>query len=42
LFQAKAQLRVPAGVATEELRGILEKLANELMVDLSLEEAPAA
>jgi glycine cleavage system regulatory protein len=42
LFQAKAQLRVPAAVATEELRRILERLANELMVDLSLEEAPAA
>lgn len=42
MFQAKAQLRVPAGVATEELRRILETLANELMVDLSLEEAPAA
>lgn len=42
MFQARAQLRVPAGVATEELRRILERLANELMVDLNLEEAPAA
>lgn len=38
LFQAKARLRVPPGVLTEELRGILEAFANELMVDITLDE----
>jgi glycine cleavage system regulatory protein len=37
LFQATARLRVPDDVAGDELRDVLEKLANELMVDVSLE-----
>lgn len=40
LFQAVARLRVPGEVAIEELRETLEGLANELMVDITLEEAP--
>ena len=46
LFRARARLRVPAALPTEALRGLLEDLANELMVDVNLEEpehtAPAA
>ena len=43
LFKATARLRVPAAVATATLRTALEDLANELMVDISLEDsAPAA
>jgi glycine cleavage system regulatory protein len=38
LFQAKARLRVPQDVPTNELRGTLEALANELMVDITLDE----
>lgn len=37
LFRARARLRVPGGV--EELRETLEKIASELMVDLSLDDA---
>jgi glycine cleavage system regulatory protein len=39
LFRARARLRVPAGRA-EELRSALEKIASELMVDLTL-DAPS-
>lgn len=38
LFRAKARLRVPAGVSRELLRSELEQLANELMVDISLQD----
>jgi len=38
LFEAKALLLVPREVATVELRRTLETLANELMVDISLDE----
>jgi glycine cleavage system regulatory protein len=41
LFHARALLHVPAGVATAELSRVLEALANELMVDVTLDEAPA-
>ena len=37
-FEAAAKLRVPRGVSTEELQDALESLANELMVDISLED----
>jgi len=37
LFEAEARLRVPADVPAEEVRHLLEMLANELMVDISLE-----
>lgn len=39
LFKARARLRVPDDVASEELREALETLANELMVDISLDAA---
>lgn len=38
LFRATAQLHVPAAVTLGDLRGDLEALANELMVDLALAE----
>jgi glycine cleavage system regulatory protein len=38
LFRAKARLRVPEGVSRELLRAELEQLANELMVDISLQD----
>ena len=37
LFEAEARLRVPADVPPEEVRHLLETLANELMVDITLE-----
>ncbi len=36
LFQAHALLAAPPSVSTDELRSMLEALADELMVDLSL------
>jgi len=39
LFNATALLHVPAGVPTAELSRVLEALANELMVDVTLDEA---
>jgi glycine cleavage system regulatory protein len=39
LVRAYAQLRVPANVATTQLRAALEALANDLMVDLTLDES---
>jgi len=39
LFKAQARLDVPREIATAELRTVLEALANELMVDISLDEA---
>lgn len=39
LFLAHAKVFIPASVDTEELRVELESLANELMVDVSLEGA---
>jgi glycine cleavage system regulatory protein len=38
LFRARAQLRLPAAVTTDWLRGRLEALAGELMVDVALDE----
>ena len=38
LFRARAQLQVPAGVETRALRRVLEDLANDLMVDVTLDE----
>ena len=37
LFHAEASLRLPRDANPDELRAALEKLANELMVELSLE-----
>ena len=36
LFQARAQLRLPAGVTVDRLRDELETVAQSLMVDLTL------
>jgi glycine cleavage system regulatory protein len=38
LFRARAHLRVPAGAELDELHATLEKIAGELMVDLSLDD----
>lgn len=38
LFQAKARMQVPPAASIEQLRRDLENLANELMVDIKLEE----
>jgi glycine cleavage system regulatory protein len=38
LVRASAQLRVPAQVSTVQLRQALESLANDLMVDLTLDD----
>jgi glycine cleavage system regulatory protein len=40
LFCARARLKVPAATRVDELRIALEALANDLMVDLTLAEAP--
>jgi glycine cleavage system regulatory protein len=40
LFRARALLQVPATLATAELRALLEALADELMVDVALADAP--
>ena len=37
LFRARARLRLPPEVAEDELRQLLEKLADELMVDVALD-----
>ena len=38
MFKAKARVRLPDDLDLAELRGSLEALANELMVDLDLED----
>lgn len=40
IFKAAAELRVPAELSTDDLREVLEGLANELMVDITLDEEP--
>lgn len=40
LFQANALLIAPAAASTRDLRRGLEALANELMVDVTLDESP--
>ena len=37
LFRARAELAPPSGVELEEIRTALERLADELMVDITLE-----
>jgi glycine cleavage system regulatory protein len=39
LFRARARLRAPSSTPLEELRATLEKIAGELMVDVSLDDA---
>ena len=41
MFKAKARLMLPDGLHVEDLRESLEALADELMVDLSLEHSPS-
>lgn len=36
LFQANAQLRLPEGLSTDQLRSALEQVAADMMVDLEL------
>ncbi len=40
LFRATARLQVPVDVTLESLADELEKIASDLMVDLTLDEAP--
>lgn len=40
LFRAQARLRLPATVTLDTLRAQLEKLAGELMVDVTLDDQP--
>jgi glycine cleavage system regulatory protein len=40
LFTARAQLKLPPGVSIESLRADLEGVANDLMVDLTLDPRP--
>ena len=42
MFRAEIEVRVPASVPPAELQAALEALANELMVDVTLDEAPDA
>jgi glycine cleavage system regulatory protein len=41
LFHATAQLHIPQDILPDELRDVLETLADELMVDIQLEAPPA-
>lgn len=41
LFRAELRLRVPPAASLDAVRAELERLGNELMVDLNLNEAPA-
>jgi glycine cleavage system regulatory protein len=41
LFKATAHLRMPAGVSPSELQETLEKLAHDLIVDITLEDLSA-
>jgi glycine cleavage system regulatory protein len=41
MFKAKARLTLPDDLDLEDLRQSLEAIANELMVDLSLDDKPA-
>jgi glycine cleavage system regulatory protein len=39
LFRARARLRMPSTMTVDELRALLEALAGDLMVEVTLEEA---
>jgi glycine cleavage system regulatory protein len=41
MFHAEAKLRLPAGLGVESVRAELERLGNELMVDIQLSATPA-
>ena len=38
MFTARAVVVLPEGLSTDELREQLERIANDIMVDLTLEE----
>lgn len=38
LFEARATLEAPTGASVEDLRGLLEGIADELMVEISLSD----
>jgi glycine cleavage system regulatory protein len=42
LFRAQAHLQIPSGCHLGEVQAELEKIAGDLMVDISLEELPQA
>jgi glycine cleavage system regulatory protein len=42
LFHARAKIRIPSSCSTQELRKALEKIAADLMVDLTISEAEEA
>ena len=42
LFKAAVQLRLPAEASIDELRDTLEALANDLMVDITLDDTDDA
>ena len=42
MFQAVARLRVPDGVEPAELREMLERMGDEMMVSIAVSDAPAA
>lgn len=42
MFQMKARLLVPPTLDTDELRAGLESLANELMVDITIDDGHGA
>jgi glycine cleavage system regulatory protein len=42
LFHARATIRVPPSCSTQQLRTALEKIASDLMIDLSLGETETA
>jgi glycine cleavage system regulatory protein len=41
MFRANARLRVPSGVSSADVQKTLERLAAEIMVDLSVSDAPS-
>jgi glycine cleavage system regulatory protein len=42
LFKARVQLRLPADASIDDLRDTLEALANDLMVDITLDDSEPA
>jgi len=42
LFEARAHVHVPAGTDLAKLRASLERIANDLMVEIKLEDRPRA
>lgn len=39
MFEARARLRLPPGLAAEQLRALLAALAQEMMIDITLEDS---